>query len=569
MTSESKSDQIWKQFRSFFDMPKIVSEDDRLSEYLYKNDEIDLIAVFSNDGETILSRQTGIFFDLDPAVKYMEEILKQGDDLEPYTLIVEANQVLLVESQSIIDNVTGKVNGILMGAHLINGNLSLVDRIQTEIQSKGVTFFVNDTVLASTEEDPNDIILNARKAERNQDSIIIVNDRFFSFDAILGYETINITNDQTRINVAINFEDDVIKELRNQFVVLIVQLSAGLVIMMILVYFFLDQAISKVLAGIFDFSSSVKDGDFSTRYEKTNIEEIDELGHHIQDMAVSMIESHKILKEEIEVRIQVERNLKELNANLEMIVAKRTRNVEEKNQELTESLDELQKVKTRVESMNSELELSLSQLQHTQDQLIESEKMAALANIIVGVSHELNTPLGVCLTTSTYSLELIKELKATMIKEDSEMHMVEQVDELKESTNLYIRNLNKLCNIVDNFKNITETQTDEKKSKMMYLKNVIEHALRQIGSAVVRKDIEYEVVCGDQIIVESYPGSLSHVIAHLIVNAIEHGIGQKEDGKVTVLVDQKETETVIDVKDNGRGIPALQVPRIFEPFFYD
>ncbi len=98
-------------------------------------------------------------------------------------------------------------------------------------------FFVNDTVLASTEEDPNDIILNARKAERNQDSIIIVNDRFFSFDAILGYETINITNDQTRINVAINFEDDVIKELRNQFVVLIVQLSAGLVIMMILVYF--------------------------------------------------------------------------------------------------------------------------------------------------------------------------------------------------------------------------------------------------------------------------------------------------------------------------------------------
>ncbi len=141
-------DDIREQVRSdletiqiIFDMPKIVSEDDRLSEYLYKNDEIDLIAVFSNDGETILSRQTGIF-DLDPAVKYMEEILKQGgDDLEPYTLIVEANQVLLVESQSIIDNVTGKVNGILMGAHLINGNLSLVDRIQTEIQSKGVTFF--------------------------------------------------------------------------------------------------------------------------------------------------------------------------------------------------------------------------------------------------------------------------------------------------------------------------------------------------------------------------------------------------------------------------------------------
>ncbi len=569
-------DEVRKQMRSdletiqiIFDLSEIYTINSgtrtQLESFIRQRSELDMIVFFDNNGEIIHQQQTGVI-DLSHVAEHLKKHINEGKELQNYIWIPEDQLVVLIEKEQITEKTRGRVEGLVVAAHLINSNFSLIDRIQVESQSKGITFFVNDYVLASTEDDPDNVIENAVKAVLGGDNVVITDDRFFSFSDIIGFETVRIIDENASLNIAITFEDHIIKSLRDQFVIQVVQLGVILILMVVLLYFFLDQVIAYLFSGIFKFSSDILEGDFTSRFKRTAIEEIDELGHHIQDMSDSMIENHLILQEEINVRIEVEKNLKELNASLENIVQKRTKNIEEKNVELTQSLIELQQVKSRVESINAELEESLNQLQETQVQLVESEKMAALGNIIVGVSHELNTPLGVCLTTSTYSLQLIEELRETMILEEIEKHLIDQVDELKESTNINIRNLNKLCEIVDNFKNITESHSEEKR-KTIYLKKVINQSLGQIKSTFSRRAIKFEVICNDQFIVESYPSVLIHVISHLIVNAIQHGIGEVSSGNVQIVVGQDFNETTINIVDDGRGIPDVQVPRIFEPYF--
>ncbi|NQY94247.1 MAG: PAS domain-containing protein, partial [Campylobacteraceae bacterium] len=117
-----------------------------------------------------------------------------------------------------------------------------------------------------------------------------------------------------------------------------------------------------------------------------------------------------------------------------------------------------------LEQSNEELEVTLENLKQTQEQLLESKKMESLGNLVAGVAHEINTPVGVGITGITHFIDITKDITSnykeeTMTAEDFERYL-ETSASLAEMVN---KNLNRTARLVKSFKQIAVDQASESK----------------------------------------------------------------------------------------------------------
>lgn len=224
-------------------------------------------------------------------------------------------------------------------------------------------------------------------------------------------------------------------------------------------------------------------------------------------------------------------------------------------------------LEAKVSERTEQLEKLLEDLTSTQNRLIEKEKMAALGDLVAGVAHEINTPIGVSITAITFLSGL--EASFSSLLESGKIRKSEIQDfinEIRETVEILITNLENAARLINGFKKIAVDQSisDERKFNLSEYVDSIVISLRpqfkKAGHNVLNKVDKNIFIIADA-------GAIYQILSNLIMNAIIHGFVNKNNGTVEILTFVENSELTIFIKDDGAGIPKEIHRKIFDPFF--
>ena len=245
-----------------------------------------------------------------------------------------------------------------------------------------------------------------------------------------------------------------------------------------------------------------------------------------------------------------------------------TNELVQKIKDLNQNLE--QKVSTRTKELeiaNNKLYKTLSTLQSTEAKMIDSEKMAALGELVAGVSHEINTPVGLSLTGITHFTYLSDNLKKLY---DSDNLSQEEFEEFTKTTNELAQtitiNLQRAADIIRSFKKVAVDQTSREKREFG-LHEYLDEILLSLRNKTKKMDIDFTIDCDKTLVINSYPGALSQILTNLVMNSIIHGFEDRKKGKIKIVAKEEDNQLHVEYGDDGKGISKDSLGKIFEPFF--
>jgi len=259
------------------------------------------------------------------------------------------------------------------------------------------------------------------------------------------------------------------------------------------------------------------------------------------------------------------KKLENANIELENRVAERTEELNVKNKALENALKDNKKNNRNLRKLNKELEKSIKDLTLAQERLVESEKMVALGNMMSGIAHEINTPLGVSLTATSYILDQFNELEGELLTMSDE-DLMGLLNDVTESSEIVYGSLKRSIELVGSFKEVAVNQHSNEKlafDLLDYTKTVTRSLRHEYRHVVEELDIDIPI----GIEVYSFPGAYSQIISNLVMNSIKHGFEDKINGRITIKAWQTGKTVVLHYNDNGKGISNRHLKKVFEPFF--
>lgn len=220
----------------------------------------------------------------------------------------------------------------------------------------------------------------------------------------------------------------------------------------------------------------------------------------------------------------------------------------------------------------SQLMDTLNELHQAQDKLVESEKMAALGNLVAGVAHEVNTPLGVALT-ATSMLNDRREILVNHVQEGSltREQLLRFLNQSEESLTLTEKNLSRVARLISNFKQVAVDQMVTER-RTIDLGTYIEEIMSALSIELKRAHIEYRMDIKDEIEMDTIPGAMAQIMTNLVTNSIRHGYSaegtSEHKGTISISASRADGDNVqLTFCDDGAGMNETTLQKIFEPFF--
>jgi len=236
--------------------------------------------------------------------------------------------------------------------------------------------------------------------------------------------------------------------------------------------------------------------------------------------------------------------------------------------EIDKRQNELEYLNKNLSDTNIQLTKTNNHLKDAQAQIIQSEKLASLGSLVAGVSHEINTPVGISVTAASFLNDKNKDLSLKMQNHTLTKKAFEEYSYIiNETTEILLSNLNRASELIGSFKKIAVDQTCEK-CREIILKDYIEDVILSLKHVLKKNSIEISVLCEtNDLKIKTYPGSLAQIFTNLIMNSVIHGFDNATKGLITISTRLEMGNIIIQYADNGKGIEKEVLKRIFEPFY--
>ncbi|WP_321161586.1 AAA family ATPase [Lyngbya sp. CCAP 1446/10] len=301
-------------------------------------------------------------------------------------------------------------------------------------------------------------------------------------------------------------------------------------------------------------------------------------------------------------------NLQEYSETLEVKVQERTREVTEKNALLKQEIREristesaLRQSEVQLKEQAVQLEIALIELQQTQAQMIQTEKMSSLGQLVAGIAHEINNPINFIYGNLTHATEYMQYLlqiiniyqrtypnltpELAAVTEEIELDFLQQ-DLVKILKSMKV-GVERIRNIVIGLRNFSRLSESEMKqvdihegieSTLLILQHRLHPTVQledgdERGEVVGITDREIQVIkeYGNLPLVECYAGELNQVFMNILGNAIDAlallDNQQCPTPAIRIRTEVKGTSAIVSIADNGLGMNESVRLRVFDPFF--
>ncbi len=308
-----------------------------------------------------------------------------------------------------------------------------------------------------------------------------------------------------------------------------------LLVSMIIVWLVSRSVRGRLAAPLSQLTQAVHEVAYKQEYGKpvaiSSDDELGELGNAFNHM-LAKLSQHESFREEKEGEII------KLNADLEEKVFDRTK----------------------------ELKTSLDNLKLTQQQLVEQEKMASLGELVAGVAHEINTPIGVCITAVSHLGESIVIIsKAFKDGSLTKKQFTDMISVITESASIVDSNLRRAADLVKAFKSVAVDQSSAE-PRLFKLEGYIRDILTSLRPKLKRTRHEIMLDIDDSIELYCDPGLISQIITNLVMNSLHHAFQPNEVGRIDISAHTLGDTLHFSYRDDGQGIEPEILNRLFDPF---
>lgn len=305
----------------------------------------------------------------------------------------------------------------------------------------------------------------------------------------------------------------------------------------------ITQPLDEMVESIQDIA---RDKQYDTALHEFELQELDRVANAFNSL-LSRIQQH------IKRQEQAERQASDLNAELELQVKQRTQMLFESNQELQQAL---------------------ASAHQYQNELVQAEKMQSLAKLVSGVAHEVNTPVGLAVTSTSIlqdNLLLLKQKFAE--KKLTSQEFQRYMTSFDENLALISRNIKRTADLISNFSKLSMDQFSDE-DRPVTLTKFWDELVQNLSSRHPElSSVALSAQIPDELTVSIRPGPLHQVIMQLVQNALQHAFTNTTkpaihfDFKFSGRVDDADQgELELTYSDNGDGIPEDLIKVVFDPF---
>jgi signal transduction histidine kinase len=221
-----------------------------------------------------------------------------------------------------------------------------------------------------------------------------------------------------------------------------------------------------------------------------------------------------------------------------------------------------------LKARTKELAASLEDLRAAQHLLVQSEKLAALGQMVAGVAHEINSPVGISLTVASAFegkvASLSREVSAGAVRRSSFEAFLEAA---RSATSQLLANLIRAADLIQSFKQVAVDRS-QTMTRAFDLKDVTEQVITSVRPILKNASPALSIEIGEGLVVNGNPGAYGQVLTNLLMNAVIHAFPDRRAGTIAVSAHRIEDDRITLIfMDDGIGMTPDVLRQAFDPFF--